>query len=253
MLDKIRGGLKSVFDKQSIGNDNPVCPYCNFKLEKMPAKKKKCPNCGEFILVRTRPSNQKKILVTAEQAEQVEEQWSIISGTHDEYNANRKEHEKTKTKLAKRYGKEPNENDIQWDIYNRQRLKYARGLKWGLYRNTTLKMAEILRKESKPDRALELYLEVCYLDLNGPRNCSSTDPKILKDFPPFDPKLAFTAPGIVKRIEILSKKNNISINTMKTIFIEHNREVEKSLKPPLSAKKAWGKIESEFQKTNKTL
>lgn len=250
MIGKITEGLKNTLNRRSIGNDKPVCPYCNTKLEKMPSRKKKCPSCGDFIFVRTRPSDKKKILVTAEQAEQVDEQWSIVNGTHEEYLARKAEYEKTKNKLAKRFGTDPSDNDIMWDIYNRQRLKYARGLKWGLYRNTIFSMAEILRKESKLDRALELYLEVCYLDLNGPRNCSGSSPELLKRFPPFDPKnpTALTAPGVAKRILRLSKTNNLEIDDVKTVFVNHNRNVEKDLKLPLSATKAWKKLEKELRK-----
>ena len=28
------------------------CPYCGGKLEKKPTRKKKCPHCSEFIMVR---------------------------------------------------------------------------------------------------------------------------------------------------------------------------------------------------------
>jgi len=33
---------------KEIGNIEPICPYCNKPLAKMPAKKKKCPECGNF-------------------------------------------------------------------------------------------------------------------------------------------------------------------------------------------------------------
>lgn len=81
MFDKIRSSLKEVLDKKSINNngkasfdvdseteipsigyDSPICPYCISNLEKMPARKTKCPICGEFIFVRTRPSALSMIL-----------------------------------------------------------------------------------------------------------------------------------------------------------------------------------------------
>lgn len=266
MFDKIRSGLKNVLDKNSIdndgpastdhnseieipliGHDSPICPYCNSKLEKMPARKKKCPSCGEFIFVRTRPSDRKKILVTAEQAEQVEEQWSIVNGTHDDYLARKKEYEDTKSELKKRFGIDPPENDILWAIYNKQRTKYFLSQDFGHYRNTTLAMAQILYKESRLRHALEMYCEVFYIDLNGPQNLGGTSPEILKKFPPFDPD-GFIVPRMVEHIEILAEKNNLSTDELKTIFIDHNRVVEKSLETPLSPAKAWEMFEEELSK-----
>jgi len=51
-----------------------TCPYCNAQLDSMPTRKKKCPSCGKFILVRTRPSDRQRVLVTEEGARQFEEE-----------------------------------------------------------------------------------------------------------------------------------------------------------------------------------
>jgi DNA-directed RNA polymerase subunit M/transcription elongation factor TFIIS len=68
-----------------VGNTDAVCPHCNHAMEKMPGRKKKCPHCGEFMYVRTRPGDGLRVLVTKSQAEQIEEQWSIRNGTHEAY------------------------------------------------------------------------------------------------------------------------------------------------------------------------
>jgi len=266
MFDKIRSSLKDVLDKKSIDNDGPtriddnseteipsigydtpICPYCNSKLEKMPARKKKCPICGEFIFVRTRPSDRKKILVTTEQAEQVEEQWSIVNGTHEYYLARKKEYEDTKGELKKRLGVDPPENDILWAICNKHRTRYFLSQDFGHYRNTTLEMAQILYKESKLRHALEMYFEVFYIDLNGPQNMGGSSPEIRNKYPAFNLD-GFIAPGIVDFIKKLVKKNNLSIDQSKTIFIDHNLEVSSGLKTPLSPTEAWEKMEEELSK-----
>src|ERR1700733_3999817 len=70
----------------AIGNIDAVCPNCNQRLDKKPGRKKKCPHCGRFIYVRTRPSDEKKVLVTEAQAERIEEQWFIVhGGTHEAF------------------------------------------------------------------------------------------------------------------------------------------------------------------------
>jgi mannitol/fructose-specific phosphotransferase system IIA component (Ntr-type) len=56
------------------------CPFCYVSLEKIPLKKKKCPHCGNYIYVRTEPTNRKKILVTKEQASQIDLEWKMLTG-----------------------------------------------------------------------------------------------------------------------------------------------------------------------------
>jgi phage FluMu protein Com len=64
--------------EEMIGVPEPICPYCNHQLEKMPGRKKKCPSCGNDIFVRTRPQDKRRILVRSDQlVVAVEEQWAI--------------------------------------------------------------------------------------------------------------------------------------------------------------------------------
>jgi len=262
MLDRIRSGLKNAREKQPvkcpssknthnfeyIGNDGPVCPHCNSELEKMPGRKKKCPFCSNFIYVRTRPIDEKKVLVTEEQKEKIDEQWSIVNGTHKEFIARKKEYEKTKNELKRQHGKEPSDNEVQWAILEKKQYEYAKCNHWGLYRNTIFDMAEILRKESKLEMALVRYIEVCYLDLNGPRNISNADEEFLRAFPPFDPNESWAelAPAIVDRIWRICKKLDINKDALKIMFLGHNHIVETNLKLPLSADTAWAEMEKEL-------
>lgn len=68
-----------------IGVAEAVCPYCAQVLEKMPGRKKKCLACGNDIFVRIRPQDKVKILVREDQLLWVEEQWSIVNGTHSQF------------------------------------------------------------------------------------------------------------------------------------------------------------------------
>ena len=114
-------GLFDIFKKPAaprelpeIGESDPVCPYCSGLIEQMPAKKKKCPHCGNFIYVRTRPKDQVKILVTDKQVEIIEEQWSIVNGTHKEYLARKQKIEAERSRLAEIFGQAPSDNDVKW-------------------------------------------------------------------------------------------------------------------------------------------
>jgi hypothetical protein len=59
----------------AIGNTEPICPYCNYRFDRMPQKKRKCPNCNNFVRSRTRPLDNKKVLIKEEELGELEKQW----------------------------------------------------------------------------------------------------------------------------------------------------------------------------------
>lgn len=249
--------IKKAFSKLSqssrlekIGNVDAVCPYCNVALEEKPARKKKCPNCGNFIYVRTRPIDNKKVLVTCAQIDLMEEQWAIYHGTHDEYLRQKSIVEQEKAELTERFGGPPAQNDVQWSLLNKQIIEHSRSGNWGFYRNARFEMAEILRKERKLRQALSTYLEVCYLDLNGPNNTGGINSaEILKKYPPFSANSAFLAPGVVDRIMKIIKKLQIDLADVQNMFAETATTQHISLKLPVSPKQAWSQLEADLFKS----
>jgi hypothetical protein len=241
----------------AIGNIDAVCPYCNQGLDKKPGRKKRCPHCGQSIYVRTRPSDGEKVLVTEAQSEQIEEQWFIVhGGSHDAYLlAKRRVAEEQvklagrfaeeKVKLVERFGREPSDNDVRWSLLNQELLEHIQKRNWGLFRNVKLAMADILRKEGRSSEALGFYLEVCYLDLNGPRNTEGeTDSELLREFPPWDPKsalsLGFTAlPGLATE---MIQKINLTPVTVEELFRKKVSALHAGLHLPLSPADAWPQI-----------
>jgi len=78
ILDKLFGKPKQKYE--TLGNTEPICPYCARPLEKMPGRKTKCPFCANFMYVRTRPADKKRVIVTEQDAAKIDEQWKIESG-----------------------------------------------------------------------------------------------------------------------------------------------------------------------------
>lgn len=249
------GILGSLFSRpkpryELLGNTDPICPYCSQTLDKMPGRKKKCPHCGNYIYVRTRPSDNKRVLVTEQDAAKIDEQWMMEHGTYDAYLANKREFETQKAELAKKWGRELSDNDVYWAIYNKQLLEHAEKGDWGLYRNTRLNMAELLRRRKKSRSALETYLEVSYLDANGPRNMGGVfDPEIVRKYPPFSQDMAFQSPAIVHHIQRLSESLDMNEDALKETFIEVAERIRANLRlPPVSPEQAWNELRKELYK-----
>ena len=217
------------------------CPYCHGQLKKIPGSKTKCPHCGKYMRVKTRPSDRSRVVVTEEESERIDEEWAVVSGIYDGFIADKDKIEKEREILKKKFGKEPLENDVKWGILNRDLLEEAQHGDWGLYRCTRFDMAEMLRKEMKLEQALQTYLEVAYIDLNGPNNTGgNNDPTLLKEFPPFDPHQSnLLAPGVIALISQITKYLKFDNDKVKSIFMEHNSRIEKNLRLPLSAENAW--------------
>ncbi len=79
ILDKLFGKHKPKYE--TLGNTEPVCPYCAKPLLKMPRRKTKCPFCANYMYVRTRPADKKRVVVTEQDAARINEQWMVESGT----------------------------------------------------------------------------------------------------------------------------------------------------------------------------
>jgi len=156
--------------------------------------------------------------------------------------------ENEKEILGKGNINEISEREVIWRILNKKLIEHAQHGDWGLYRNTIFEMAEILRSEMSLRDALQTYLEVCYIDLNGPNNTGGRrDPELLRMFPPFDPKQrASIAPGLIDIIKRIIKRLKIDKDHVKSDFLEHNSKIRSSLKLPLTAEDCWSTLEKEI-------
>jgi len=157
--------------------------------------------------------------------------------------------EKCRERLAEKFGKSPSDLDVAWAYLNQETIRHAKQRDWGLYRNTRLSMAAILEEHEKPAEALKFYLEVCYVDLNGPQNTGGIeDPELrvslnVRDFTIED---AFLAPAVIdKIIEIILglklDENQVCQEFM--LVAERNR---RNLKLDVSPETAWHKLSDEL-------
>jgi len=228
----------------------PECPYCHNLLDKMPLSKKKCPQCKKEIIVRTDPVEKKKILLREDQLDEFEKKLQqirchkTIQRILNNLNIDATQFDQTKENLKMKIGGEPTEKDVALEIVDNIGYHYFKNLDMGLFRNTILYKGDIFKASVDFRNALITYLELCYIDLNGPNNCGSSKgyPELLKEYPPFNPKNsvnASLAPGILQYIQQINKELNFTKDQIKEIFYEHNLKVKKSRKLPLSIQDAW--------------
>lgn len=145
-----------------IGNINSICPYCATELTKRPSKKSKCPNCGQYIYVRTRPIDRHRVLVTLKQAEEIESQWANFRRIDIYDYIAPEEIEDQKKQFFEKKGVRISDFDAKWSILNKQLIEHSKNANWGLYRNARLAMASVREQRGKLKDSLKTYLEVCY-------------------------------------------------------------------------------------------
>ncbi len=248
-------------------NTNPVrgdkdkrkaeCPYCHKSLSKIPGRRTKCPYCGEFMFVRTRPVDRVRVVVTKEETEHFEQDWLIIGGAQDEVVLSEDEESAKAKEILKKQlgGREPSKEEILWKLLNDELLEHAKNRDWGLYRNTRLDMATVLRGRMNLDEALQIYLEVCYLDLNGPSNSGritlvledgTRETNLVEASPFFHSADAFLAPEIIATVRQIASRLRVVNDSIKKVFIEHNSPVWQSLRLPLSPEQCWISLDKEL-------
>lgn len=229
-----------------IGSTGDACPYCDIRLEPRPKKKKKCPHCGQFIYVRTRPIDNERVLLREADLEPLEEQWAIAHGWHGQYLMNRQRADDVKFTLAG-IRQELISNDVRWSLLNKEATAHAANRNWAMYRSARLKMALALEAERKWRAALWMYLWVCYLDLNGPSDVDpGTGSGSESGESAFSPERAVIAADVVERARSMIAKLDYGPDKTGALFDDIARKEHKSLGLPISPVRGWQKLHREL-------
>lgn len=223
-----------------MSEPDSLCPHCGAAFAKPPSRKTKCKGCGNFVFVRTDPDTRQRVLVTEAQADAIERRWSQKALYSRVVRTDRSGFAEEREMLAKKFGGPPRDTDVLWSLLNKDRLRHASDQNWGLYRNSTLEMGDVLRVENRPKDAARFYLEVCYLDLNNPTNYGPTIyPELLKQYPRWSPEPNGLAPGVLSLIDTVADEAELSIEALQGIFMEEAKRNHHSLELPMSPDDAW--------------
>lgn len=222
--------------------DEPICPACGAELEKMPGRKKKCPHCGEYMYVRTRYSDDTKLLFTEDElpvAEAIRSVENILSGG---WLCDAATVERIRGDLRKKFGAEPSEADVRWGAFNQALVTLSSQRQWEQYKDIRSSMALHLFAQEDFRGSLLTLLEVCYLDINGASDFHDYGEPGIDPIRDFDPKYGGVASDKAERVRQLQERLELSTTELEDEFVSHNERLSESMRLPVSPAKAWPKL-----------
>jgi tetratricopeptide (TPR) repeat protein len=122
-----KAGVKRSIDRLSkdVGTTvASVCPHCNETLSTAPKRKSKCPKCGNEIFVRNRPGSPESVLVTEEEANRIDEEWTQSKRNSswlrslERYGLSEENFKIRRQKNLETNGSNANDRDILWGFLN---------------------------------------------------------------------------------------------------------------------------------------
>jgi len=224
------------------------CPNCQGVLKKVPGSKTKCPLCGKFMFIRTDPHTRTRVVVTEDGAEHIDDETAKLNGTWEDRLKEKQKIAKAKAELTKRFGGvEPSKEDLEWNLAIKDSMEYAKKHWWSSYALNQSKKAGMLHKRGKPKLALDLYLQVAYLEHNGVQEseADAASRKTMAEigFKEFDPDKANLPPYSIDNVKTLIKELDLNLDTVESLFITEMNKVRIG-KLPISPAESWDYIKT---------
>ena len=130
-----------------------------------------------------------------------------------------------------------------------EREEFARRHLWGLYRNATLDQAVILRKEQDLTKeTLAKFIELVYLDLNGPSNFLPTNveptPEVIREWKKISKEWNKDFSDMVFADQIIDHANSLGLSKkeLKETFIHIATDIKQRFGCPLNPITAFNKV-----------
>jgi hypothetical protein len=136
------------------------------------------------------------------------------------------------------------EDDPMWQRLSQKRSDDARARLWTRYRADTLRLAQHCGKQGRLEDALATWLELCYIDLNGPQNPGNFPEAPLPDF---DPARAYgLGPVIITRIAVIARRLGYDEARTKVEFLATASAMHRNMNLPVTPEDAWNAIRAEL-------
>jgi len=225
-----------------------ACPHCGGELPVWPTRSGPCSFCEGEILVRTRPLDRERVLVTEPEAEALEAEWELYRdrGGNSPLRPllNEDELEAERASLRIRFAREPEQFDVASSLISHRAFEHMRRLELGSYRDFGLARASLLDQQGRLAEALAGYLGVCFLDLNGARNPPQRGPngapvRSAEAVNGFCLDQAFLAPPVVARcVQIIAvlDQDEEAVRASYDAFCERHYQ---TLRAPRRPHEAW--------------
>lgn len=155
---------------RTFGSAPDHCPYCGTTPSKLPKRKSKCKECGEYIYPRKNALTKKPIFIKESELELHKELEAYANGTWRSYEKERQWLNKGKERVAKAMQTEDissvPDNDARWSNYTTERLEASANLDWYKYKNITFNMIVMFNSEHKERESIYgLISEFIFLSL----------------------------------------------------------------------------------------
>ena len=230
----------TLFDQNVEYYNKAICPYCKKVMPTRPSSKSKCKLCENLIYVKNNIFTTERAFLTEVDNSSLEE--IKTERANRNFILNMLQNESTTEKEAYEIIKKNNitiENALVF-ICQENMVKHKLKGNMGLYRNSILNTGQIYHKFGDKKSALNYFLKVCFIDLNGPNNGLS----IL-----YDRSFAFLAPAVVSWVCEISNDLDIENKSLKKLFLKNAYEVyDKAM--PLSPENAFKELEKELEINN---
>lgn len=219
-----------------------VCPYCRSFVEKPPEYRGICQRCGQTYYVRTRPGDSWPSLLTARQAAAIDEN----RATQPRLTTRQEAHEEARSWRFNWFWTYSTAEG-QWRSFKRAATLHARDGNWLLYRNARYGMAELRRKQARLRESLDLYLEVWYLDLNGPHDCWGViGARRVYETAPFAPDHGLTTPSVARWVNRVCVRLDLDKPQIEHLFNDIAMRAYRQLNLPLTPNDAWKSVAEEI-------
>lgn len=188
-----------------LGELADICPACRAALFKRPQRKTRCRACGANILLKMRPQDRARVLVTEADALEIEQQWLIVHGLsgRPEHNVERKAELRRSLDVAMRQSN------------------------WGIYYGHLIELGQIHEREGDAKGALELLGGALFLGAAGASN------------PGFDLRMRDLAPGAVAALDIAWEALGSTMAELREIVVASAHAHRLISNAPLSPEAAW--------------
>lgn len=224
--------------------ENMICPNCDMQLEKVPKQRGKCPYCKEPVyVVKSYIEVDRLMLLTHHEKESLKKyreaffNFKRLSINLHRLGITKNDYEKVKETLGSKFSY----RDVVWNLMNTKSLEEFHNKKLGLHRNVHQQMGQFLEDENNYKAALQQYLYITYLDVNG---CSNRD-KIYPLSRCFEISTGLVAPGILKAIVKCMEKCDMNIDNLREEFMELEK---RNLPTPITVGQSWNRFQREYNK-----